>query len=116
MKNCPELGRRLQEERKAHGFNNRATFAHSVAKSDRTITNWESGISYPDASDLLRLADLGFDVGYILFGVRQTMVVNEEFAKYRTPAASLGAEIGGLALSSKDTDLLLEMAKRLAGS
>lgn len=108
------MGRRLLEERKAHGFANRVALGNALEKSDRTITNWESGNSYPDASDLLKLADMGFDLGYILFGIRQTLVVNQVAAEYRTAAAGIGAEITGLPLSSDDAEMVLELAKRLA--
>lgn len=85
-----------------------------MEKSDRTITNWESGNSYPDAGDLLKLADMGFDVGYIMFGIRQTIVVSQEAAVNRTPAAGIGAEITGLPLSMDDAEMVLNFAKRLA--
>lgn len=108
------VGKRLQEERKAHGFANRVVLGNALEKSDRTITNWESGNSYPDASDLLKLAGMGFDLGYILFGIRQTLVVNQVAAEYRTPASGIGAEITGLTLSKDDAEMVLKMAKRLA--
>ena len=113
-KNCLLVGRRLQEERKTHGFVNRVALGNALKKSDRTITNWESGNSHPDAGDLLKLADMGFDVGYILFGIRQTLVVNQMAAECRTPAAGIGAEITGLPLSRDDAEMVLELAKRLA--
>lgn len=113
-KNCLLVGRRLQEERKAHGFVNRVALGNALEKSDRTVTNWESGNSHPDACDLLKLADMGFDVGYILFGIRQTLVVDQVAAGSRTPAAGIGAEITGLPLSMDDAEMVLELAKRLA--
>lgn len=113
-KNFLLVGRRLQEERKAHGFVNRVALGNALEKSDRTITNWESGNSYPDAGDLLKLADMGFDVGYIMFGIRQALVVNQVAAEQRTPAASIGAEIAGLALSMDDAEMVLKFAERLA--
>lgn len=113
-KNFQLVGRRLQEERKAHGFVNRIALGNALEKSDRTITNWESGNSYPDASDLLKMADMGFDVGYIMFGIRQSLVVNQVAAECRTPAAGIGAEIGGLPLSMDDAEMVLGFAKRLA--
>jgi transcriptional regulator with XRE-family HTH domain len=113
-KNCLFVGRRLQEERKTHGFVNRVALGNALEKSDRTITNWESGNSYPDAVDLLKLADMGLDVGYILFGIRQTLVADQVAAENRTPAAGIGAEIAGLSLSKGDAEMVLELAKRLA--
>lgn len=57
---------------------------------------------------------MGFDVGYILFGIRQTLVFDEVAAGNRSPAAGIGAEITGLPLSMDDADMVLQFAKRLA--
>lgn len=85
----------------------------SIERSKRTITNWESGSSFPDASDLLKLAGLGFDIGYVLFGIRS---VEKNFAQYEAPARVAAAEIAGMRLSEEDAELLVALAKRISTS
>lgn len=109
------MGRRLQEERKTLGYPSQESLVLSVEKSKRTITNWESGTSFPDAADLLKLAAIGFDITYILFGTRSTMTrLDQTHAQYETPARAASAEIAGMTLSEEDAELLTAMARRLS--
>lgn len=112
-KNFPSLGERLKEERKAIGFSNRTALEDSLEVTSKTIANWESGASHPNAGHLLKLADMGFDIGYIMFGVRHA-ISNQGTAESGRPAARIGAEITRLELSSDDAERLLDLAKRLA--
>jgi len=86
--------------------------------SGKTVTNWESGASYPDVSGLLKLADLGFDVVYVLAGTRSPLVLEQPSAEYTTPARRAAAEIAAMSLSGEDAELILNVARRLdrAGS
>ena len=68
-----EIGSRLQEERKRCGLT-QLQIAEALGIAKRTQANWESGASDATASYLSRLAnEFGFDVPYILSGVRTTL-------------------------------------------
>ncbi|TCV68996.1 helix-turn-helix domain-containing protein [Pseudomonas fluorescens] len=71
-----EIGSRLQEERKRCGLT-QLQIAEALGIAKRTQANWESGASDATASYLSRVAnDFGFDVPYILTGVRTTLAGN----------------------------------------
>ena len=68
-----DIGSRLQEERKRYGMTqNQVAEALGIAK--RTQANYEAGTSDATASYLSKAAsEIGFDIPYILNGVRTTM-------------------------------------------
>ncbi|OLF56549.1 helix-turn-helix domain-containing protein [Pseudomonas chlororaphis] len=71
-----EIGSRLQEERKRCGLT-QLQIAEALGIAKRTQANWESGTSDATASYLSRCArEFGFDVPYILTGVRTTLAVD----------------------------------------
>jgi len=110
---CSFSGRRLQEERKSLGYSSQEALGIAVAQSKRTITNWESGNSFPDVRDLVMLLSLGFDVGYIITGTRSPLVVGQPSAEYMTPARRVAAEAAAMTLSADDAELILNLARRL---
>ncbi|WP_072432368.1 MULTISPECIES: helix-turn-helix domain-containing protein [unclassified Pseudomonas] len=68
-----EIGSRLQQERKRCGLT-QLQVAEALGIAKRTQANWESGTSDATASYLSRVAnEFGFDVSYILTGVRTTL-------------------------------------------
>lgn len=67
-----EIGARLREQRNENGLT-QDQLAEKLGVSKRTVGNYESGASDAPASHLSFIArDLGFDVPYILSGVRTT--------------------------------------------
>jgi len=85
----------------------------AVDQSKRTITNWESGNSFPDVRDLVTLLSHGFDVGYILTGTRSPLVLEQSSAEYATPSRRAAAEVAAMTLSAEDAELILMLARRL---
>lgn len=68
-----DIGSRLQEERKRHGMTQNQV-AETLGIAKRTQANYEAGTSDATASYLSKAAsELGFDIPYILNGVRTTM-------------------------------------------
>ena len=68
-----EIGARLREQRNENGLT-QDQLAEKLGVSKRTQGNYESGASDAPASYLSVVArDLGFDVPYILNGVRSTL-------------------------------------------
>lgn len=110
---CALSGRRLQEERKALGYSSQEALGLAIQQSKRTITNWESGNSYPDVRDLVALREIGFDVYYIITGVRPVPGAELAFTEYMTTARRAAADIASLTLSVEDAELLLNIARRL---
>lgn len=109
---CYAQGRRLQEERESLGYKSQESLGIKVEKSKRTITNWESGVSSPDAADLQILDGLGFDVLYIISGMRSALLTKEVRAAYITPARMVAAELSSMQISDEDADALLLVARR----
>lgn len=71
-----EIGSRLQEERRRCGLT-QLQIAEALGIAKRTQANWESGTSDATASYLSRCAaEFGFDVPYILTGVRTTLAAD----------------------------------------
>lgn len=70
------IGSRLQEERKRCSMTQN-DLAEALGIAKRTQANYESGSSDATASYLSRVAtEFGFDVPYILTGVRTTLAEN----------------------------------------
>lgn len=65
------IGDRLREERMRTGLT-QTEFAELAGVKKNAQSNYEKGERAPDAEYLIALADAGYDVLYILTGVRQT--------------------------------------------
>lgn len=71
-----EIGSRLQEERKRCGMT-QAEVADAIGVVKRTQANYEAGTSDAPAPYLNKVAiHFGFDIPYILTGVRTTLAEN----------------------------------------
>jgi transcriptional regulator with XRE-family HTH domain len=110
-RNCAALGRRLQEERKTRGYSSQESLVLDIGRSKRTITSWESGTSFPDAEDLLKLAGIGFDISYILFGMRAPPKAEQNVARYTMPAQQAAAEIAGMNLDEEEAAAIVTLAR-----
>lgn len=108
------IGGRFASERERLGYTQKQ-LAGRLGTTERTLIDYESSKTPPKVPSLLGFWALGADIGYIVTGTRSVPTINEQSAQYRTPATSLGAVLGGMTLSQEDADLLLAMAKRLAG-
>ena len=64
-----DIGLRLRSERIAIGINQK-DFASFANASTNTQTRYETGISAPKIEYLLKICELGVDIGYILTGIR----------------------------------------------
>lgn len=64
---------RLRAEREALGFSQKA-FAELVGASKSTQIRWESGETTPGVDALLKWAEFGLDLSYVLTGVRSIKV------------------------------------------
>lgn len=104
---------RLREERKRLKKNQKE-FAALIGMPDRTYWDRESGNVIPDAEFLARVREFGVDIWYIITGERMQVGVAQGLSPY-TPAQHVSAEIQEMSLSKEDADLLLSMARRLAG-
>lgn len=109
-KNCHLIGARLSSERKRIGHS-LESFAKMIGVSRRTLQNWESCASYPDASQLLGMDGL-IDSRYVLFGMT-SCVAQSPRTEYPTPARDLAEKIAAMKLSLEDADLILGIASRL---
>lgn len=69
---------RLKESRSLLGFKSQAEVAEMVGVSREMWGKYERGSAMPGAEVLIKLFRLGFDVGYILTGVRAPVVSDEE--------------------------------------
>lgn len=114
VESIAQIGARFREERERLGYSQSALGEH-FASTRKTLANWESGVTMPDANHLLVFHRLGADVMYILTGRRSPLMAAEKAAAYATPAHSAAAEIAAMPLTSGDADLLLDFARRLAG-
>lgn len=64
------VGKRLQEERERFKYS-QSFIGETVGNTTRyTVMNWENGKTTPSAESLIMLGEIGFDVMYILTGVR----------------------------------------------
>ena len=62
------FGNRIREERVRLSYT-QEKLAESLNIRQQTVYKWEKGITFPDVDFLYLLQDLGFDVGYLIFGV-----------------------------------------------
>lgn len=80
------FGQKMKEERSRLGFT-QPQLAELLGSSKRTLVDWESEKSSPTAKQLKMMSDIGFDVGYLLTGVRsiQGLLAEEQviLEKYR---------------------------------
>ena len=68
------VGKRLQEERERFKYS-QSFIGETVGNTTRyTVMNWENGKTTPSAESLILLGTIGFDVVYILTGVRSQPV------------------------------------------
>lgn len=130
--NFSQIGLRFKEERERLGFN-QTDLGEKLDSSRKTLTNWESGETFPHAKALARFYELGADIMYVITGQRLVtdylQVIGKEFTVqeahaepetvrrfvHGTISQELGYEVSKLALSQEDADALLAIAKRLAG-
>lgn len=73
MASDPVMGRRMIEERVRLGMTLHAV-AGLVGVSVRTVCYWESGRTFARANQLRVLHARGYDVLYVIAGVRSTVV------------------------------------------
>lgn len=86
------IGARLQSERLRLSLTQEVV-ALSVGMTKQAIGSYERGVRSPDAELLAKLARLGFDVTYVLTGVRQTPL-NEPSAQECEVLAERGIKWG----------------------
>jgi len=77
MSNFLDIGERLKEERERLKMN-QTDFAGLGGVTRKTQFNYESGERAPDAAYLAILVQHGVDVYYVITGIRQTPVVEQE--------------------------------------
>lgn len=81
---------------------------------EKTVRNWETGLSAPDATALTCLADKGGDVLYVVTGRRAPHHIGESSAAIPlTPIQKALNRLSTLDLSESDADLLLMLARRM---
>jgi transcriptional regulator with XRE-family HTH domain len=71
------LNSRLKEERTRLGLTQQAFAEFSLAKK-RTIADWEKGVSSPTAVQLEALSKIGFDVLYVVTGMRSATIAEQK--------------------------------------
>ncbi|MBX9612446.1 MAG: helix-turn-helix transcriptional regulator [Burkholderiales bacterium] len=86
------IGVRLQSERTRLNLTQEGV-ASAVEMTKQAIGSYERGVRSPGAELLARLAKMGFDVTYVLTGVRQTPL-NEPTEREREVLAGRGVEWG----------------------
>ena len=74
------LGQRLKEERKRVGFT-QPQLGEIVSLTKRTVIDWEKDKSSPTGIQLAAMAKHGFDVSYLITGIR-TQPVEFQVMKY----------------------------------
>lgn len=112
------IGRRLREERESKKMS-RALVASRICTTERTLIKYENDETSMRASELLLLFGIGFDVFYILTGIRLAQGVAEARAEARAeyqPVNDLGRHVSQLSLNAADSALLRQLADRLAGA
>lgn len=68
-----DFGARLREQRKAKGFQQQEALASALETNTETVGRWERGTSEPGIYLLCQLAELGMDVGYMLWGKKTAL-------------------------------------------
>lgn len=97
------IGARLQSERLRLNFTQEGV-ASTVGMTKQAIGSYERGVRSPDADLLAHLAQLGFDVNYVLTGVRQTQL-NEPSEHERDVLFERGIHWGGAEVEVKPLGL-----------
>lgn len=107
---------RFREERERLGFS-QPELGKLLGADKKTLYNWEKGKSVPDSADLAMFHAIGGDVLYILTGSRTVPEGMEQGREgYElSPGRRLAIKLAIMHLSEDDADLLLAMARRLAG-
>lgn len=106
------IGARLKEERDRAGLTQEG-LGTRIGTTGRTVKKYEANETSIRATELLQLANLDFDVMYIVTGVRSPPGCAQARVAYSV-AEHLGEFISGLKLSEQDADLLRTLAARLA--
>jgi transcriptional regulator with XRE-family HTH domain len=82
--NSPNMGPFISELRKAHNLTQRE-LADQLGVTDKAVSKWERGLSYPDISLLSRLAQI--------FGVTTGELLNGEKSASTLPAVKRTKEV-----------------------
>lgn len=92
----------MKEERSRLGFT-QPQLAELLGSSKRTLVDWENEKSSPTAKQLMTMSNLGFDVSYLLTGVRSVQSLSAEeqliLDKYRSASAEVKNQMLLLLLS-----------------
>lgn len=112
----PDIGKRLKSERKRLGFSQESLCKLIGVKDPKTLRSWESGATAPTLFDLVEFVAAGADVLYIVSGVHAVPSLTMDRAPYASPAQRLASEVSSMSLSNEDAELLLAVARRVAGS
>ncbi|MEW6166042.1 MAG: helix-turn-helix transcriptional regulator [Pseudomonadota bacterium] len=112
--NFPSLGSRLRDERKRLGLSQAALCEKIGVKDPKTLRNWESGTTSPTLDDVVGFVGSGFDIGYVLTGVRSDTLMEMSGRPYGTPAVMLAETIAAMTLSKDDAEMILALARRLS--
>ncbi len=108
------IGDRLKEVREAAGLSQTA-FGDIGGVGKHSQINYEKGAGAPDSRYLQALYAKGYDVSYILTGIRRAVfTVEENQPQPYTPSQVAAHEISGLNLSKADAEILVNLAKRLS--
>lgn len=110
------FGQKMKEERSRLGFT-QPQLAELLSSSKRTLVDWENEKSSPTAKQLIMMFKLGFDVSYLLTGVRSVQALSTEeqliLEKYRQSSAEVknqmllmllggGSQVSGVATGHTD--------------
>lgn len=106
------IGARLREERDRCALSQEGV-ASRIGTTGRTVKKYEANETSIRATELLQLHGIGFDVLYIITGMRTPLRCAKVSPAYSV-AERLGEFISGLKLSDADADLLRSLAERLA--
>ena len=68
------VGNRFKEERKRLNYSHSYVGEAAGQATRYTVMNWENGKNTPSAESLIMLASVGFDMVYILTGIRSQPV------------------------------------------
>ena len=74
------IGGRLREERRRLKISH-SIIAEKIFTTKKTVINWENGQSTPNAEQLVYLERLGYDVSFVLVGVRQIPIVDQNLMR-----------------------------------
>ncbi len=110
-----EVGRRIREERERMGISQEG-LAREVFVSRQTVSNWETGKTYPDVQSLLLLSNL-FDVSVdsLVKGdveIMEKQMENYELARYKIKA-SMTVALGLIAVGAVMLALLSKRGEEL---